>query len=312
VRILSIGNFGTGWDGSICDEEHIAKALEGLGHEVVRHQRELPVSEVPVNEYDFVLIQQWDGYEPDLTEKLNVHLDHPVTVYAAFDYQEWNQEWHKRLMLGSSLYLSKRLADSGLPGVNWQYWPQDFAPEFLDEDHAFKQRLEFNAADKDIDVLFTGSYLPWATERIETLRAVDKEFDLHIYSVTPDQWKAEGFKNVHGPVMDEALPALIARAKINLSIDHTIEAGYWSDRNAQTMACGGFVLFRHVPMSEVVFGDNIAYFYNTEDCLKKVRQYLADDFKREHIASLGQQYARRNLMVENRVKQLLTIVEGIL
>ncbi len=31
MRILSIGNFGRSWDGSICDEEHIAKALEDMG-----------------------------------------------------------------------------------------------------------------------------------------------------------------------------------------------------------------------------------------------------------------------------------------
>jgi hypothetical protein len=41
VKILSIGNFlNPSWDGSIPDEEHIAQALESLGHEVVRVQRE--------------------------------------------------------------------------------------------------------------------------------------------------------------------------------------------------------------------------------------------------------------------------------
>ena len=28
MRCLFIGNFGTSWDSSICDEEHIAEALE--------------------------------------------------------------------------------------------------------------------------------------------------------------------------------------------------------------------------------------------------------------------------------------------
>lgn len=295
MRILSIGNFGTGWDGSICDEEHIAKALENLGHEVIRYQRDGSIPSEDPRSFDFTLIAQWDGYGTAIA-----NLPRPL-VYWAFDYQADGQEWHERLVKGVDLYLSKRVADSKHP--NWHWLPQDFAPEFLES---------MLGATKDIDVLFTGSYLDWAIERIETLKAIDEKFSLHIYGVTPDQWKAAGFKNVHGPVMDDTLPALIARAKINISIDHTIEAGYWSDRNAQIMACGGFVLFRYVPMSQVVFGDNIAYFYNTEDCLKKIEEYLADDFKREHIASLGQQYARRNLMVDNRVKQMLTIVEGVL
>ena len=39
MKILFLGNFGTGWDGSICDETHIAGALERLEHTVVRDGR---------------------------------------------------------------------------------------------------------------------------------------------------------------------------------------------------------------------------------------------------------------------------------
>ena len=53
----------------------------------------------------------------------------------------------------------------------------------------------------DIDVLFTGSYLPWATERNETLKAVDEKYNLVIHSV--NDWP--GFKNVRPPMMDDRL-----------------------------------------------------------------------------------------------------------
>ena len=295
MRILSIGNFGTGWDGSICDEEHIAEALEWQGHEVTRHPRDLP--EGFSVDYDFTLIAQWDGYSDDFISKLPKPL-----VYWAFDHQDQNQEWHQRLIQGADLYLSKRIADSIYP--NWHWLPQDFSPMFLN-------RYE-HKPERDIDILFTGSYLPWAHERIETLKAVDEKFNLYIYSVTPDQWVAEGFKNVHEPVMDHQLTSLIARAKINLSIDHTIEAGYWSDRNAQIMACGGFVLFRYVPFSELVFRDKVAYFYDVEDCLKKIEHYLQSPAELKMKGSLGYTYAQDNLMVRNRVQDLITIVESIL
>jgi spore maturation protein CgeB len=159
--------------------------------------------------------------------------------------------------------------------------------------------------EQDIDVLFTGSYLPWATERTETLRAVDKFFNLDIYSYTPDAWKAEGFKNVFGPKMDDELPYLYARAKIVLSIDHTIEAGYWSDRNAQIMACGGNVLFRYVPLSEATFKDHVHYFYDINDCLEQITNGIPH-------AEDSYEYAQNNLKVINRVQDLLTIVKGIL
>ena len=293
MRVLSIGNFTTGWDGSICDEEHIAKALEELGHEVTRKQREVPGW--PPGDYDFTLVAQWDNYGLSLES-----VPHPL-VYWAFDYQADGQEWHEALIKRADLYLSKRVADSKYD--NWQWLCQDFAPQFLNRKEVETQ---------DIDVLFTGSHLPWAKERTEILKAIDERFHLVVHSVTPDQWKDEGLKNVNGPVMDHGLPELYGRSKINLSIDHTIEAGYWSDRNAQIMACGGFVLFHYVPMSESVFRDNIAYFYNLEDCIHKMTVYLDEDIKRDIIASEGYNFAQNNLMVRNRVKDLMTIVENIL
>jgi hypothetical protein len=300
MRVLSIGNFGTGWDGSICDEEHIARALEGFGHEVVRHQREDQSYDLHGRRYDMVLIAQWDGYSVTLLTRLRA-LYNALTVYWAFDYQADGQRWHENLISTADLYLSKRVADSKYP--NWQWLSQDFAPDFLIEEYHHK-----TIDNKDIDVLFTGSYLPWATERNDLLKAIDQEFNLVVHSVTPDAWRDEGLKQVYGPVMDHGLPELYSRAKVNISIDHTLEAGYWSDRNAQIMACGGFVLSRYVPLSEATFHDYVAYFYNIEDCLHKIRYYLADDFERERMASTARHYAEDNLMVTTRVRDLLTIV----
>src|SRR3990167_327511 len=255
MNIIFYGNFlGVGWDGSITDENHIADALENFDCNVYKVQREdnSTLANFPA---DFILLAQWDGYPEDLLTRLKYKYNCPI-VYWAFDYQADGQAWHERLVNQSDLYLSKRIADSKYP--HWQWLSQDFTPNFLE---IMQPNLN-----KDIDILFTGSYLPWATERNETLKAVDERYNLVIYSVKPDQWKEKGFKNVNGPAMDYMLPKLISRAKINLSIDHTIEAGYWSDRNAQIMACGGFVLFRHVPLSTAIFKSNIVYFYDKESC----------------------------------------------
>lgn len=319
MRILSIGNFGTGWDGSICDEEHIAKALEELGHEVVRKQREDTSNEhwgltlekeernniAFVKEFDFILIAQWDGYRwNDYQDNIANECKRlsKCLVYWAFDYQADGQEWHERLVKGADLYLSKRIADSKYP--NWQWLSQDFAPKFLDKSNHITVGEGYQF--KDIDVLFTGSYLPWATERNETIKAIGERFNLVIHSV--NEWP----QGNEGPVMDEGLPELYARAKVVLSIDHTLEAGYWSDRNAQAMACGAFVLFRYVPFSESVFRNNIAYFYSVEDCSEKIENLLRPDiaYIREEYAQKGYEYAQRNLKVKNRVMDLLTIVEN--
>lgn len=296
MKILSIGNFfNPSWDGSQPDEEHIAGALERLGHEVYRWQRDGVLhapAEMNFNP-DFILVAQWYGYS-DILHVLIKEFRKPV-IYWAFDYQADGQEWHERLIKSADLYLSKRIADSKYP--NWQYLSQNFAPEFLDKPS--------NGSYLDIDVLFTGSYLDFATERNETLKAVDENFNLVIHSV--NEWP--GFKDVRPPVMDAGLPELYNRAKVVLSIDHTLEAGYHSDRNAQIMCCGVKPLFRYVPLSEQTFHNYVDYFYSIDDCIAKI----------EHKLELPgmydiepYNYAQANLKVKNRVEDLLTIVRGIL
>ena len=298
MNIIHIGNFTTGWDSSICDELHISNALNDLGHKTYNIQRETWYT-LPNIKPDFILLAQWSGFPLEFTDKLKNLYDCPI-VYWCYDYQEQNQEWHCRLIAASDLYLSKRIEDKRFP--NWQWLPQDFAPKFLDKISAPVQ--------KDIEVLFTGSYLPWATERNETLKAIDEKFNLVIHSV--NAW--DGFKDVRPPIMDEGLPELYARAKVILSIDHTLERGYWSDRNAQIMCCGGFVLCRYVPMMESVFRENVAYFYSIEDCLEKLENLLRPDvaYIVNEYAQRGYEYAQKNLKVYNRVNDLLTIVGSIL
>jgi hypothetical protein len=300
MKILSIGNFsGRGWDGSITDENHIADALESLGHEVIRQQRDDPNLEYggTINngkedtDPDFILIAQYDHYPEDMIKGLRVTFPTSKVVFWSFDYQEWGQPWCENLIASSDLYLSKRIADSKYP--NWQWLSQDFAPEFLHKAEPIT---------KDIDVLFTGSYLPWAAERNKTLKAVDEKFNLVIHSV--NAW--DGFNNVRPAILDEGLPELYARAKIILSIDHTLEAGYWSDRNAQIICCGRRPLFRYVPLSEATFHDDVDYFYSVEDCLNKIQEQL------DGVTHLHNDPNPEKYKVNSKVKDLLTIVNAYL
>lgn len=307
MKILVVGNFGYGWDGSICDEEHISSALEELGHTVDRAQRGEDIPSSTGGQYDFVLLAQWDGYGDIVWLK-----QYGPIVYWAFDYQAEGQEWHERLVKEADLYLSKRIADSKYP--NWQWLSQDFAPKFLDkwdayiDDRHYDEEGRKRTIAKDIDVLFTGSYLPWATERNETIKAVNEKFNLVVHSV--NDWP---FLDRRPPVMDYLLPELYARARVIISIDHTIEAGYWSDRNAQIMACGGLVLFRYIPLSRSVFKDHIVYFHDTDDCLYRLEQLLErPDEDLINVAEGGYEYAQNYMKVQHRVKDLITIVEGIL
>lgn len=293
MRILMIGNFGNSWDGSICDELHIATALEELGHEVVQLQREKANHDDIdiIGPFDFILIAQWNGYPKHICSFLKGFYNCPV-VYWAFDYQ-WDsgEEWHFEMAIEADLFLSKEMnnrTDYEDLGVNFRWLPQDFAPKFLSP--TVKEYPEY-------DVTFTGSYLPQAEFRNTLLKRIDDDhnFDLHIFTVTPDGFA--GFKNVHPPVMDDGLPELYAKSRVVLSIDWKQAEGYWSDRMSQALACGAYVVNKFVPMQELDYPD-VAHFNTEEECLELLKK----------TGETGQ----KPIYVTDRVKQMLLIVKEIL
>lgn len=303
MKIAIIGNFRRGWDTSVTDETHIADALNS-NHFVYKIQRdEIQWEELP--QLDIAIIAQWDLYPDDFVERLKKTCGKPIVIYWAFDYQSLpRQPWHEHLAIDADIFLSKEMDNREeylAMGANFHWLPQDFAPATL------KPAEE---VEKDIDILFMGTYLPHAVERNRLLKAIDDKYNLTICSITPVDWKHAGFKNVQDVMIDEESAKMVARAKINISIDHTNKEGYWSDRNAQIMVCGGFVLFRYVPMSEIVFGSTVEYFHNEEQMFKSIDKYLKADSLRDMWAKFGQEYADNHLRVGNRVHQMMQIVES--
>lgn len=301
MKILIIGNFNNpSWDGSIPDEKHIAVALRNLGHDVCEWQRE-DINNYPEPQtFDFILISQWSGYPKNFAKNTKEFYRSPV-IYWAFDYQfASHEDWHFEMAKEADMFLSPEMGHQDeyrKMGVNFRWFPQSFAPDFLD-------RVK---TEKIYDVTFTGS-LSGSQRRYEVLKAVNDNFDLHVFTTTPQAFN--GFKNIHSAVLDYDLPELVAQSKINLSVDSFHVEGSWSDRNAQIMACGGFVLFKYVPFSENMFHDYVEYFNTTDECLEKIKYYLEHDKERELIANRAFNYAQERLTATGRVKDLLTLIKN--
>jgi len=301
-KVLFLGNFWKAWDGSVCFENYIKDSFETLGHIVYPIQREKWREEVKkVDKVDFILISQWEGYG-DIKELRKFKA--PI-IYWAFDYH-WQTlaDWHINLAKEADLFLSKELEHKDFyekKGVNFHWFLEDFAPDFYDR----------RFPSPTYDVVFTGSYLDWAKERTELIKAIDKKFNLEVYTFTVDQWEKQGV-NVHSFAHDDELAEIVAKSKINIAIDHVNSAGYWSDRVARIMALGGFVLNRYVPQQELIFKDYIEYFKDTDECLEKIAYYLKHDNKRERFAERGYKYAQENLKCINRIKELIIIYEKVL
>ena len=107
MKFVFLGNFTSGWDGSICDELHIAEALRDEGHEVLQIQREN--LNIPHDNYDYALIAQWNGYPNDIVQKLK-DVGAKQIIYWAFDYQWLTKEkWHMDLAVNADYFFSKEI-----------------------------------------------------------------------------------------------------------------------------------------------------------------------------------------------------------
>jgi len=254
---------------------------------------------------DVTIISQWEGYPAHVCEGIRQKNGKPV-VYWAFDFHQNKPDWHLEMAKEADLFLSPEIhhrAEYEEMGANFHWMLQEFSPEFLD-------RVDSEEFIKKCDVLFTGSYVDYGTFRTDVLKEIDKNFDLRVFSMTQDPWKLQGLKNVHPPAVDHELPELIAQAKINISVDLNQKFGTWSDRNSQIMCCGGFVLFKYIPYSEMVFGDKITYFKDIDDCIKKIDYYLKNDKEREKIADEGYKYAQANFKAVSKAKKLMIVLEN--
>jgi hypothetical protein len=301
-----LGNFTTSWDTSVAFERYIAESFDSIGHKVHRVQRESWRDNLP-DDVDFILIAQWNGYGDDIVEVLKAKYNKPI-IYWAFDYHYVTlEQWHIDLAAKADLFLSKEMAHREFyksKGAKFHWFCEDFAPDF------YEMATEQFTSDKEYDVVFMGSHLPWAKERTDLIKAIDKQFKLDVFTYTVDGWKGEGIKNIHPIVYDQDLPDLISKTKINIAIDHTISEGYWSDRVARIMCLGGFVLNRYVPLQEHIFKDYPVYFHSILDCLNKIEYYLSTNNFPDPIRNYT--FAHENLRAVNRVKELITIYENLL
>jgi hypothetical protein len=300
MKIAYFGNFGTSWDGSICDEKHISDGFKELGIDVIEIQRET-AKDATIGDVDFILISQWYGYPEHFAKTLKEKTGKPV-IYWAFDYQyKAKEKWHLDMAKEADLFLSPEIAHQDFYkelGANFYWVSQELVHSSLDKKEAGKK----------YDVVFTGSYVDYGKFRIELLKEIDKYYDLHIFSYTENEWKNAGLKNVHPPVFDSELAETIAKSKINISVDLNQVSGLWSVRNSRIMACGGFVLFKYTPLSEIVFRDKVIYFDTIKDCLYKIGYYLKNDKEREYIANQAYKYAQNNFKVRNKLNTVLTAI----
>jgi glycosyltransferase involved in cell wall biosynthesis len=93
-------------------------------------------------------------------------------------------------------------------------------------------------------------------------------------------------------------------------------SGYWSDRLPMTLLTGTLCLTDNaeslgVPWEvdgearQLVDGEHVVSYSDVDDCVEKCRELLADDERRETIASAGREFARAHLTEDEVVPGII-------
>lgn len=305
-----VGSFTTGYVGETSDESHLAYEMEALGHVV----RRLPRDEwreyvISAGEYpnipsdltaDINIVAKWHGFDDGrFVQELRRRSGSPV-FYWVWDYMQ-GEEWHMETVKASDLYIANDVFSGHYNGLdNAYYFPFDVSSKEFDSVEAEKTR----------DVAFFGSWIPQG-HRQQWLTKINKEVPVTIFSWNPQDWPKEF--DAHPAVYGNAFALEVAQTKICLGFSVNPDMwGYWSNRVGKTLSCGGFLLQEYAPGMELFLREGADYFSSPDEAVEKIKYYLENEEKRNIKASLGYMMGRDRFTSEERVKDLMILVERYL
>lgn len=313
-----VGNFQNGYVGEQGDAVHLARELEGLGHEV----RRIPQDEwreycrdgksypnIPNNmNADINIICKWHHFDSGkYADELRNGSGAPV-FYWVWDYMDDQgfPQWHLDMINCSDLYLGNDVRNPkyrGLAKDNMYYFPFDVA-----DAEVYKGVQERN---KIYDVTFFGSWIGQGN-RQEWLKEINKTNPIKVYSWNNLDWPSE-FEDVEPAVYGHDFVRAVKQSKIVLGFNAEPNCwGYWSNRTGKVMLAGGFLLQQYAPGMELFLRDGVEYFSSIEEAKEKIDHYLIADTEREEIARNGWMIGHERMSSRERVKDLAILMERFL
>jgi len=304
-KIAFIGKFN-----KVYDEEGKARALESLGHEVVRYD-EMVFNRSPHNSTSTLLSQNPDVLIytklriPQAEELLKESRDRGITtvcwvpdLYFGLDREHLIQE--KSPIFTSDFVFTP---DGGNQhqfekmGVNHVCVRQGIPEEYLCEQNT-------PDADRDLDIVFIGTCQSVHGARRKNLL----NYLQHTYG-NKFHWFGKTGDN---EVRESELQKIYNRSKIVIG-DCVPSPKYWSNRVYEVMGRGAFLLHPRVEGIEDCFidGQHASFFEmdNYADLSSKIDFYLINHEKREKIAQNGLKEVSLHHTTRQRAQYILEIIK---
>lgn len=152
-----------------------------------------------------------------------------------------------------------------------------------------------------------------AREREEVLLTAAEISKVELYTGSQLQGELVNHANIkHRGYADnkKEMPLIFSRSKINLNItSKSIESGI-PLRVLEVLACGGFCITNYqLEVAEFLLdGEEIVMYTNLQDLREKLRYYLEHEEERAQIALNGQKAVRERFSLEERIRDMLTVI----
>jgi len=166
---------------------------------------------------------------------------------------------------------------------------------------------------KTIDVSFVGGLASNHGKRIALLEAIARELpiDLYLSSFKGIPNKSPLHDRARGEVWGRDMYDVLRRSKITLNSHIDAAKGMAGNmRLYEATGVGAFLLTDNLPNLPTLFkpGVHVEAYDSAEDCIAKIKYYLARDTQREVIAKAGQEHTLQNHTYRLRLAELLTLI----
>lgn len=290
MKIAIVGKFKR-----LHDEEYIARSFEQLGHQVMRIEQ---------SKHWFDMKGMLERFHPEML--LYTKWNRPVqlaptigllrregckTVCWLFDlyfgYARENQVRVQPFFQSDYVFTTDggHNPDFVNAGVNHQCVRQGIVKEECYVD----QNLSH-----DYDVIFVGSENPYYTERTKLMYELRERYNFEWF----------GRKDTN-EVRNIELNQLYSRAKIVIG-DSYYSPHYWSNRIAETLGRGGFLIHQDVPGLREEYPDLVTYKKgDIKDLYEKIDYYLSHEDERQEIIRKNFELVRDRYTMDKKCEELL-------
>jgi spore maturation protein CgeB len=150
-----------------------------------------------------------------------------------------------------------------------------------------------------------------ALERSEIICMIGEKYRVNLYS-NDDEFKSDGVNNRGSIDYYSEMPLVFKTSDINLNITlRSIQRGI-PLRAMDILGCGGFLLTNYQEDMLQFFepGRDFVYYESRQDLMDKVGYYLEHEDERRSIAENGLKKVQAEHTLEQRIEEILAIVEG--